>query len=127
MQLIRKKRPLQILVTLAGLVPISAGLLGVSTGAAFFHLAGDAAGKSHGAYLSGLLLGLGLGFWTCVPSIEKQGPRFALLCAIVIIGGLARLSSLILLGAGGLPVWFALAMELLVTPGLYIWQRGLSC
>ena len=117
---------LKTLVALAGLVPVGAGFLGVMTGASFFHLTGDAAAQSHGAYLSGLLLGLGLGFWSCVPRLEKQGTRFTVLCLVVVIGGLARLWTVAILGTGGLWVWLALIMELLVTPGLWLWQRRVA-
>ena len=45
---------------------------------------------THLGYLSGLLLGIGLGFWSLVPGIERQGRAFSLLAAIVVVGGLAR-------------------------------------
>ena len=43
---------------------------------------------SHYRYLSGLLLGIGLGFWTAIPNIEHEGHHFRLLAAIVVVGGL---------------------------------------
>ena len=126
MRISGEQRLLQVLVTLAGGVPVSAGFMGAVTGGAFFHLAGDATAKSHGAYLSGLLLGLGLGFWSCVPELERQSSRFALLCLIVMTGGLARAWIVASLGGGGPTVWLALAMELLVTPALFLWQRRIA-
>ena len=35
-----------------------------------FSLGGDTTAQSHAHYLAGLLLGLGLAFWSCVPRIE---------------------------------------------------------
>ena len=35
--------------------------------------------NSHYNYLSGLLMGIGLGFWTTVPGIEGKTTRFQLL------------------------------------------------
>ncbi len=76
---------------------------------------------SHFRYLSGLLLGIGLGFVCTIPRIETHGARFRLLTAIVVVGGAGRLLSLL---SGPLsPVMLAaLCMELLVTPGLALWQ-----
>jgi len=53
---------------------------------------------SHFRYLSGLLLGIGLGFWSTIPRIEANGDRFRLLSFIVVAGGLARFTSLALIG-----------------------------
>jgi hypothetical protein len=49
------------------------------------------AADSHYRYLSGLLLGIGILFWTTVPRVERSTVRFRLLATIVIIGGLGRL------------------------------------
>ncbi len=79
---------------------------------------------SHFRYLSGLLLGIGLAFWTTIPALESKGGRFRLLCLIVFIGGLGRLCSLIALGPPGRSMLFGLAMELVVTP-LFAWLQYL--
>ncbi len=82
---------------------------------------------THGAYLSGLLLGIGLAFWSLVPAIERQGRGFSVLTAIVVLGGLARLLSLAArLGDWQLAVTLPLVMELGVTPALWAWQRHVA-
>ena len=81
---------------------------------------------TYGAYLSGLLLGIGLAFWSLIPRIEQQGRSFSLLTAIVALGGLARLTLALRLSAWGLPVVLPLVMELGVTPLLWLWQRRLA-
>lgn len=86
----------------------------------------DPAADSHFRYLSGLLLGLGLAFWSTIPDLPGQGPRFRLLTAIVVIGGLARLLGLPLQGWPGGPMAAALGMELVVTPLLCLWQWRVS-
>ena len=73
-------------------------------------------------YLSGLLLAIGLGFASTIPSIEAHGGRFRLLTCIVVAGGMARLWSLLSVGSPSPVMLAALAMELLVTPGLAVWQ-----
>lgn len=93
-------------------------------GPRFCRLMGDVAAVSHGRYLSGLLLGIGLAFWTCVAKIETQGARFSVLAGTVFLGGCARLLGS--LAGGDLPnaqIVFALTMEMLVTPGLWLWRR----
>ena len=77
---------------------------------------------SHFRYLSGLLLGIGLGFWSTIPRIEANGDRFRLLSFIVVAGGLARFTSLALIGLPPFEMRAALAMELGVTPLLGLWQ-----
>ena len=69
-----------------------------------------------------MLLGIGLAFWGTIPGIERKGPVFRLLTAIVFIGGLARLYGVYTLGLPGAPMLFGLAMELVVTPLLCLWK-----
>ena len=73
-----EKRLLQTAVALAGLVPVLAGALGALR-PELLALAGPPHALTHAAYLSGLLMGLGLGFWSLIPSIERQGRVFGLL------------------------------------------------
>jgi Domain of unknown function (DUF4345) len=119
---VTEKRLLQALVALACLVPILGGGFGVVQGPAMLDLAAAAPAAAHFRYLSGLLLGIGLGFLSMVPRIETHGSRFRLLAAIVVVGGLGRLLSVGLSGAADASTLFALAMELAVTPALALWQ-----
>ncbi len=86
-------------------------------------LGGPPHALTHLAYLSGLLLGIGLCFWSLIPAIERQGRSFSLLTAVVVVGGLARALLALRLGTHPLSVVLPLAMELGVTPLLWIWQR----
>jgi hypothetical protein len=119
-----ERRLLQIAVAAAGLVPVAAGALGALRPELL--LAGPAHALTHGAYLSGLLLGLGLAFWLLIPTIERQGRVFGLLAGLVVLGGLARALTALRLGAFGLSVELPLVMELAVTPALWLWQRRVS-
>ena len=120
-----EKRALQFAIALAGLVPVTAGGLGAMWPEAL-GLAGRSEALSHLSYLSGLLLGLGLAFWSMIPSIEQRGRMFGTLAAIVALGGLARLVLAARLGAWGLSATLPLVMELGVTPALWLWQRRVS-
>jgi hypothetical protein len=63
-------RLLQLAVALAGFVPVLAGGAGVLLGPAMVGgLLGEAAADSHFRYLSGLLLAIGLGFWSTIPDL----------------------------------------------------------
>lgn len=119
----RERRLLQKVIAVAGIVPVSAGLFGVLFGPT---LTGDAglgvSGDSHYRYLSGLLLGIGLLFWSCIPAVERKTGRMRWLTVIVVIGGLGRLLGLGLTGIPSLVMIGALAMELLVTPAVCLWQ-----
>lgn len=122
-----ERRLLQITIALAGFVPVGAGLLGGLLGST---MTGDPAASvsidSHIRYLSGLLLGIGLAFWECIPQIERRGSRVRLLTAIVFLGGLMRLIGLIMMGVPGGGMLFGLCMELVVTPLVYLWQRRVA-
>jgi hypothetical protein len=122
------KRALQLAVALGSLVPIGAGAAGVLLGPRMLGAAIVASGDldSHFRYLSGLLLGLGLGFASTIPRIETHATRFRLLTCIVVLGGFARLLSLPAIGAPSRTMTAALVMELLVTPGLALWQHRIA-
>jgi hypothetical protein len=117
---------LQVIVAVACAVPIVGGGLGVLRGPAFLGVLASASTDSHFRYLSGLLLGIGFGFLSTVPRIETHTARFGLLAAIVVVGGLARLLSLVVVGTPDPSMLFALAMELGVVPALTVWQRRIA-
>ena len=119
-----EKRLLQAVVAVACLVPLLAGGMGVLRGAGMLG-GGGIDLDSHFRYLSGLLLAIGLAFAGAIPRIETQTSAIRLLTFIVVIGGVAR-------GVGvvhTLPspaMVAALVMELVVTPGLCLWQARLA-
>jgi hypothetical protein len=115
------RRALQAAVAIAGLVPVAAGAAGAWR-PSLVSLGPD----THAAYLSGLLLGIGLAFWSLIPTIERQSRSFALLSAIVVLGGLARLFLAVRLGDWQLAVTLPLVMELGVVPLLWLCQHRLA-
>ena len=120
-----ERRLLQVTVAVLALVPILAGAAGIVWGIGVFdrRLAPSLGGDSHIRYLSGVMLAIGLGYWSTVPRIEAQGDRFRLLTGLVLVGGLARLYALARVGVPGSAMVAALVLELGVTPGLAIWRE----
>jgi hypothetical protein len=122
----RERKLLQQAIAIAATIPVAAGLYGVLFGQA---LTGDAvsiSAESHFRYLSGLLLGIGLCFWSTLPSIENQTGRFRLLTLLVVIGGLGRLIGLALTGLPSLFMMGGLIVELIIAPALCLWQTRVA-
>lgn len=122
-----ERRLLQIVVALACVVPLTFGTLGVLRGAAWLEQAPVRVDlDSHFRYLSGIFLMLGIGFVSCIPAIERKGPRFRLLGAMVVAGGLARAVSLLSVGAPSTGHLAGLVMEVGVLPLLMLWQARVA-
>ena len=110
-------------IRLAALVPILAGAGGAISGAGFLGEAAGPATGSHLRYFSGLLLGLGLAAAWCAGDLSRRRAVFSILCAMVVLGGAARLLGLLLAGPPPWPHLLALIMELGVVPALWAWSR----
>jgi hypothetical protein len=117
---------LQVAIAVLALVPIGAGLAGAILGPAIVGAAAEVSADSYFRYLSGLLLAIGLLFWSTIPQIERRAPRVRILTAIVFVGGLARLGGVIAVGPPSAPMLFGLVMELVVTPLLCLWQSRIA-
>ena len=122
-----ERRLLQGVIAVAGFVPVGAGLFGALLGSAMTGEGVRGADlDSHVRYLSGLLLGIGLAYWEVIPQVERRGSRVRLLTAVVVLGGLMRLVGFTLVGVPHAPMLFGLAMELVATPLVYLWQARLA-
>jgi hypothetical protein len=124
----KEKRALQLIVAVGSLVPIAAGAAGVIDGPNFLGASiVDSPGlDDHFRYLSGLLLGIGLAYLSAVGKIEQRKSRFLLLGGIVVLGGVGRLLSLLTRGVPSSAAIGALAMELVVTPLITLWQLRIA-
>jgi hypothetical protein len=124
-----ERRLLQAVLAIGCLIPLAAGGAGIVRGAAFLkgvHGLLPVDLESHFHYLSGLLMGIGLGFAACIPAVERRGTLVRTLGLIVIVGGLGRLFSLLRDGAPSIAHLGALAMELVATPILLLWQARVA-
>ena len=122
-----ERRLLQATIAIGGFVPVGAGLAGALLGSAMTGEGGHGVDlDSHVRYLSGLLLGIGLAYWESIPFIEERGPRIRLLTAIVALGGLMRLAGILTVAVPGASMLFGLAMELVITPLICLWQMRVA-
>jgi len=128
MRLVTSKRLLQGIVTLLGLVPVSVGLYGVMFGPEFLRGAAVPAVDldSHFRYLSGIFLGVGLMFYASLYEIEHKTLLFRLAAGLVVLGGVARLASLLTIGVPSPGHLAGLGLELIVVPLLAYWQGRLA-
>jgi hypothetical protein len=124
-----ERRLLQASVALASLVPLSMGGLSILKGADVikgmdppFPIDLD----SHYRYLSGLLLGIGIVFVASIPRIERHRTIFLTLGAVILVGGLARLWSLVEVGPPSRGHQFGLVMELVAVPLIVLWQGRIA-
>lgn len=125
--MLRERTLLQACIAIAACVPVAAGSAGVLMGAGMVpHAVRTAALDSHVAYLSGLLLAIGLGFWSAVPQVERRLDRIRLLTGLVVLGGLARALVLARDGWPGPYMAAALVMELGVTPLICLWAMRVA-
>jgi hypothetical protein len=122
----RERRYLQRTVAVLALIPFAAGLSGVLFGPTLLDDRVGVSTDSQYRYLSGLLLGIGLAFWSTVPAIEEKTGRFRLLALLVVIGGVGRLIGLLLTGLPSFAMLGGLFMELVVTPILTLWQTRVA-
>lgn len=128
MTTIASKRALQYAIGILCIVPLTASLAGVLLGPSALGAALPITTDhdSHFRYLSGIFLGLGLGFLSCIPNIERKTARIRLLTGLVVLGGLARLLSLGLTGTPSPPHLVGLGLELLVVPAIAVWQARIA-
>ena len=105
---------LRLCVEVAGLVPVAAGLWGV------FDMTWAALPWLITSYLSGLLLAIGLVFWSTARDIERKSQPFA--CLLCWSWAECRLAGVIVLGDSlSWSTSAALLMELVVTLALCLW------
>lgn len=125
----RERWLLKLAVALACLVPIGAGTAGVVLGPAVLERDVPASTpelESQFRFLSGLLLGLGIAFAASIPTIERRSELFTALSLMVVVGGLARLWALVVYDMPATPHVFALVMELVIVPLVFVWQKRVA-
>jgi len=121
-----ERKLLQIAFALAGLTLVGFGLAGVFFGAAFMDLSGDVVMDSYIRFLKGMLLAIGLVYWSSIPDIERHGERISLLTFILVLGAVPRLMAVIGHGVPTIGILVGLVGELIFAPLLWFWQRHVA-
>jgi hypothetical protein len=117
---------LQIAVAVAGLAGVSLGLVGVVFGTLYADLSGDVVLDSYVRFLKGMLLAIGLIYWSCIPRIDRCGDRISLVTFILVAGTLARLMSVIGHGVPTVGIMSNVIAGLIFVPLLWLWQRRVA-
>ena len=121
-----ERKPLQIAFAIAGLVLVGFGLAGVFFGANFMDLSGNVVMDSYIRFLKGMLLAIGLVYWSSIPDIERHGERITLVTFILVLGAVPRLMAVIGHGVPTNGIVISLVGELIFAPLLWLWQRHVS-
>jgi hypothetical protein len=121
-----QRRLLQTAIALTGLSAVGFGLAGVLIGTGFTSHAGDVTMDSYVRFLKGMLLAIGLIYWSAIPNIEQHSERIALLTFILVLGAIPRLMSVISHGVPTLGILLSLFGELVIVPLIWLWQRHVA-
>tara|TARA_B100000678_G_scaffold282578_1_gene281680 strand:+ start:807 stop:1229 length:423 start_codon:yes stop_codon:yes gene_type:complete len=128
MTLDTERRILQLLIAAVALFSLSGAVVSIFRGPDWLGYLGSVPVDldSHFRYLSGMLLAVAIGLFSCIPRIEAHGYRFRTLCLIIVAGGLARFVSLWQVGSPSQGHMVAMAIELIAVPLLMAWQAFLA-
>ena len=121
-----QRKLLQISVAFAGLIGVGFGLAGVVFGIAFTDLFDDGSVDTSVRFYKGMLLALGLIYWSCIPDIERRGERMSLVTFILVCGAASRLMAVIGHGVANLGMMLSLIAGLVLVPLLWLWQRHVA-
>ncbi|MEO6842658.1 MAG: DUF4345 domain-containing protein [Bradyrhizobium sp.] len=121
-----ERKLLQAAVAIAGFSGVFLGLTGVLFGTLHADLSGDVVLDSYVRFGKGVLLAIGLLYWSCIPRIERRGDRIALLTFILAVGSLSRLLAVAGHGVPTLGIIANLIAGLVLVPLLWLWQRHVA-
>src|SRR5476649_3014499 len=121
-----ERKLLQGIFAIAGLVLVGFGFAGVIFGANFMDLTGNVVMDSYIRFLKGMLLAIGLIYWSSIPDIERHGERISLVTLILVLGAVPRLMAVIGNGVATIGIIVGLAGELIAAPLLWLWQRHVA-
>src|SRR5881227_3034068 len=121
-----QRKLLQMFVAIAGLIGVGFGLAGVVFGTAFVDIFDDGAIDSSVRFYKGMLLAIGLAYWSCIPEIERRGERMSLVTFILVCGAASRLMAVIGHGVANLGMVLSLIAGLILVPLLWLWQRHME-
>ena len=116
-----------ILAFLTGAVDMIAGVrLLIVGGARLADVARDPVLNSQVAFWGAMWFGFGVVLWRTSADLRAEASLFRVLCAIIVLAGLARLGAALANGLPGPALTVAMIVELLAGTGLYLWHAALS-
>lgn len=121
-----ERKLLQATVAIAGFAGVFLGLTGVLFGTMHTDLSGDVVLDSYVRFGKGVLLAIGLIYWSSIPRIEQRADRISLVTFILVVGTLSRLLSVVGHGVPTLGIVLNLTTGLILVPLLWLWQRHVS-
>jgi Domain of unknown function (DUF4345) len=121
-----ERKLLQIAFALAGLLLIAFGLAGIFFGANFADLSGSVEMDSYFRFLKGMLLGIGLIYWSSIPDIARHAERISVVTFILVLGAVPRLLAVISHGVPTIGILVGLAGELIFAPLLWLWHQHVA-
>jgi hypothetical protein len=121
-----ERKLLQVAVAGAGAAGVILGLTGVLFGTLHADLSGDVVLDSYVRFGKGVLLAIGLIYWSCLPRIEQCGDRISLVTFVLVFGTLSRLFSAVGHGVPTLGIIANLIAGLILVPLLWLWQRHVA-
>ena len=121
------KRGLQIVMGVLGIIPVGTGLLGLLGVQDPVYVAAGVPPivllDTNLRFYSGIWLGLGLALYWLIPTIERQTVLFRAIWAMIFIGGIGRLLSIMLLAWPPVAFVAFTALEIVGAP-LFIWWQS---
>ena len=121
-----ERKLLQIAFALTGLLLIAFGLAGVFFGANFADLSGSVEMDSYFRFLKGMLLGIGLIYWSSIPDVARHAERISVVTFILVLGAVPRLLAVIGHGVPTIGILIGLAGELIFAPLLWLWHQHVA-
>ena len=121
-----ERKLLQAAVAIAGFAGVFLGLTGVLFGTMHADLSGDVVLDSYVRFGKGVLLAIGLIYWSCIPKVEQRSERISLVTFILVFGTLSRLLSVAGHGVPTLGIVLNLIAGLVLVPLLWLWQRHVA-
>jgi Domain of unknown function (DUF4345) len=121
-----ERKLLQIAFAFAGLALVGFGAAGVFFGANFMDLSGNVVMDSYVRFLKGMLLAIGLIYWSAIPDIERHSERISVVTFVLVLGAVPRLLAVIGHGVPTIGILIGLGGELIAAPLLWLCHRHVA-
>jgi hypothetical protein len=124
------KLALQIIMGLLAIIPVATGLLGLLGVEDPYYAAAGVPSivllDTNLRFYSGVWLGLGLALYWVIPRIETQSVLFRAIWAMIFVGGIGRLLSMMLLASPPFAFLAFTILEIVGAPLFILWQFRVS-